>query len=257
MGNLGNTIKKFLSNKNTVTILGVIVGVLVLYFGYNYRVKQATSPQSIPVAKQAIGSREEITADMIDYIDVTGDFISKTPNLITDAGQLIGKKVNVGSSIPANGLFYTEQVVSSEQMPDSAFADIPDGYTVFSLSVDNETTYGNSIFPGNVIDLYISGTDDSSRPIFSKFITSIKVMDVKDNAGNHVFDGTADAGTADVLLFAVPDDMFLILNKAQDIGLELIPVPRNLSYTANPGDTEISNNYLKEYIISKSAPVRD
>ena len=92
MGNLGNTIKKFLSNKNTVTILGVIIGVVVLYIGYNYRVKQAITPRSIPVAKQAIGARSEITADMIKYVNVSSDFVKNTPNLITNSSMLIGRK---------------------------------------------------------------------------------------------------------------------------------------------------------------------
>ena len=32
------SIKRFFANKNTVTILGVIVIIAILYFGYNYRV---------------------------------------------------------------------------------------------------------------------------------------------------------------------------------------------------------------------------
>ena len=50
------SIKRFLGNKNTVTILGVIIGIVVLYFGYNIRVKQAVEPQQIPYAKVEIAS---------------------------------------------------------------------------------------------------------------------------------------------------------------------------------------------------------
>ena len=255
MGNLGKTFKKFLQNKNTVTILGVIIGVVVLYLGYNYRVKQAVTPVSIPIAKTAIGSRTEITADMIEYVEVSSGFVSKSPNLITSANQLIGRKVNVGCKIPQNGVFYTEQVVDEKELPDSAFADIPDGYTVFNLKVDNTLTYGNSIYPGNYIDLYLKGEDDNRKTIFAKFIKSIEVLDAKDSAGRHVFDGTEDSGTADVLLFAVPDDLFELLTLAEQVDFELIPVPRNNQYTSNPGETEVNNEYLKDLIISKSSVV--
>ena len=250
---MGNTIKKFLSNKNTVTILGVIIGVVVLYVGYTYRVKQAITPRTIPVAKEAISSRTQITDDMIKYVNVSSEFISSTPNLITDASQLIGKKVNVGSSIPVNGVFYTEQVVTDEEMPDVAFANIPDGYTVFSLSVDNTMTYGNSMYPGNYIDLYLQGTDDSGKPIYGKFISSIQILDAKDSAGNHVFEGTEISATTDVLLFAVPDDMNNLLHQAELIGFQIVPIPRNNTYTAHPGETEISNDYFTTLIKSKSA----
>ena len=48
MGNIVTTIKRFLSNKNTVTIIGVLLGLIVLYVGYNYRVKTAVSTINVP-----------------------------------------------------------------------------------------------------------------------------------------------------------------------------------------------------------------
>ena len=63
MGNIVTTIKRFLSNKNTITILGVLLGIVVLYIGYNYRVDQAISTVNVPVAKQTITATSEITQD--------------------------------------------------------------------------------------------------------------------------------------------------------------------------------------------------
>ena len=40
MGNLSFKLKKFLQNKNTVTIIGTVLIVAILYIGYNYRIKQ-------------------------------------------------------------------------------------------------------------------------------------------------------------------------------------------------------------------------
>lgn len=252
MGNLGRTIKKFLSNKNTVTILGVILGVVVLYFGYNFRVKQAIEPKTIPMAKVAIASTEEITADMIQYVEVSSNFINKSPNLITNAGQLIGKRVTAGASVPVNGLFYTDVVVDADQLPDSAFSNIPDGYTVFNLDVDNKKTYGNSMYPGNYIDLYLKAKSDG-KLVYGKFIESIEILDVKDSSGNHVFNGTTKMGTPDVLLFAVPDDLYLLLEKTSMLsGFELFPIPRNSSYTANPGETDVSSEALKNLVLSET-----
>ena len=41
MGNIVATLKKFLENKNTVTILAVLAGIIILWYFYNYRVDQA------------------------------------------------------------------------------------------------------------------------------------------------------------------------------------------------------------------------
>ena len=43
MGNK-NGLLKFLQNKNTVTVIGVVAAVLVLYVGYNIRVKNTINP---------------------------------------------------------------------------------------------------------------------------------------------------------------------------------------------------------------------
>ena len=39
MKNFQMTLKKILSNKNTVTVLGVLLAIVILYVGYNYRIK--------------------------------------------------------------------------------------------------------------------------------------------------------------------------------------------------------------------------
>ena len=41
MNNLIVGIKKFFTNKNTVTVVGVVLAIIVLYAGYNMRINQA------------------------------------------------------------------------------------------------------------------------------------------------------------------------------------------------------------------------
>lgn len=258
MGNVMATLKRFLSNKNTVTIIGVIVGILVLYIGYNWRVKQATDPVTVPYAKVALTSRHEITLDDIGYMEVSRDVVKKSKNLILQAQQLVGKQVQYGNMIPQNGLFYAEQITDKASTPDFAISNIPDGYTVIYLDVDINSTYGNSIYPGNYIDLYFKGLDESRRIIFGKLIESIEVLDVRDQQGQHVFETSLESRVPAVLVFAVPDEMFSLLKKANYISgssVEIIPVPRNASYTSNPGETKVSSTYIRDFILSKSVAI--
>lgn len=259
MGNFLTTVKRFLGNKNTVTILGVVAGVLVLYIGYNWRVKQAIKPVTVPYAKVEISSRTQITEDMIGYMEVSNSLVSNSPNLIQNASQIINNYASYGVTIPANSLFYSTAIMTEAEMPDSAFADIPDGYTIYSLNVNQHTTYGNSIFPGNYIDLYLKATDESGKIIFGKLIESIEVLAVKDSQGNHVFETTVESRTPAELLFAVPDDMYLLLMKAGYIsgGVDILPVPRNASYSANPGETSVASDYIRNFILSKTATIPD
>ena len=94
MGNFLTTLKRFFGDKNTVTILGIIVGIIVLYVGYSVRVNQAIKPVTIPYAKVKIDSKKMITEDMIGYVKVSSSVVANSPNLIKNASELIGKYVS-------------------------------------------------------------------------------------------------------------------------------------------------------------------
>ena len=44
--NLSSSLKKFVSNKNTITIIGVVLCIIILYWGYNFRINQKVSLSS-------------------------------------------------------------------------------------------------------------------------------------------------------------------------------------------------------------------
>ena len=252
MGNIVTTIKRFISNKNTITILGVLLGIVVLYIGYNYRVDQAIDTVMVPYARQTITATSEITQEMINTTEVLRTFVSSNDNLITQTSQLINNSdpvcVAYGTSIPEGAFFYSEQTIECNRLSKTVTQNIPDGYTLFTMSVNIHTTYGNSMYPGDYIDLYVRMNGTDNRIVFGKLIESIEILDVRDSQGNSVF-LTSQTATPSELLFAVPDDLFWLLSVSTQISsLELVPVPRNASYTSNPGETSVSSEYLRNLI---------
>ncbi len=255
MNKIKVVLKKFFKNKNTVTILCVVLGLVILYFGYSYRIKQATNPISIPYAKVEIQPRTLITEDMVGLMDVPKTMINSAT--IRSVKDIVGKYANYNTMIPQGSVFYNSTVVSWSEMPDSAFADIPDGYTVVSLSVNTETTYGNSIFPGNYIDLYYAATDSTGKLLLGKLIESIEVLAVKDANGKHVFENSSNLTAPSALIFAVPEKLHLLLRKASYLSGQIIPVPRNASYTAEAGSTVVSSEYIENFILSQTVVIPD
>lgn len=256
MGNFGVAFKKFIKNKNTVTIIVVILIVAIIWIGYSWRIDSQTNPVRVPYATQDIQPRTRITAEMIGYMDVPASMIQD--NTVTSADQIVDKYANYNTVIPEGSMFYASTLVNFEDMPDSAFSDIPDGYTVVSLPVNNDSTYGNSIYPGNYIDLYFKATANDGKLLLGRLIESIEVLDVRDSAGQHVFENTAENRTPAYLLFAVPEEMHLLLRKALYInGTEIIPVPRNAEYTQNPSETVVSSNYIENFILSQTVTIPD
>lgn len=258
MGNLIGTIKRFLGNKNTVTILAVLAGVIILYVFYNYRVNQAITTIRIPYAIEKIDSGKPIQADNLEYKQITAS-TTRDSDIITDMSYLTDKYVCTGNSIPTNGFFYKSQVCAKEEIKNSVFERIPDGYTIYTLSVDSKMTYANSIMPGDYIDLYMQATDDDRKVIYGALIESIEVLAVRDSSGRDLF-WDSDAGDSAYLLFAVPDNYHKLLNISELISgysIKITPVPRSASYTQNPGETQVASQTLYNFIMSKAATIVD
>ena len=255
MGNLANTIKRFIGNKNTVTILAVIAGVIVLWYFYNYRVNQAITTIKIPYTTEKIDPAQKIESDNIEYKEITSSTL-KDSDIVTDASYLEGKYICYGTSIPQNGFFYQSQICAHEELNNSVFETIPNGWTIYALDVNSRDTYANSIMPRDYIDLYLRTFDDDGKAIFGCLVESIEVLAVRDSSGKDVF-WDSDASDTAFLLFAVPDEYHKLLNVAEMLGITIKPVPRSASYTQNPGETQISSQQLKNFIMRRSVTVVD
>lgn len=251
--NLKETLHKMLTNKNTLTILLVFAGIIGLYAVYNWRVTEAITPVRIPYAKKEITSRTQLTNDLISYTEVPKSLVTNASNIVTNASSLIGKYVNYGSTIPQYSFFYSDYILNTSSNPESEFANIPDNYTIYSLAVDFDSTYGNSIYPGNYIDLFVKiKRSDDSKIIFGRLIKGIEVMSVVDSDGNNVFESSADTRKPKYMFFAVPNELYSLLKKAEYISATIMPIPRNASYSSEKTEPTIDSTYIQNYILSKA-----
>lgn len=254
MNNLKASMKKFFGNKNTVTILGVILCLVILYIGYNYRINSKTKLVAVPVAKQTIQPRTYITEDMIEIRNVPVELLN-TSKYYTTSKSIVGKYSNYNTMIAKGSLFYTDLVVEEKDLPDSAFSGVPEGYTVINYPVTIASTYANSMAPGSHINIYYKSLNDDGEVMFGKFISNIEVLDVKDSSGRHVFENSDEARTPAYMLFAVPEETHLLLRKAlylTDYDVELLLIPNTATLSEDQKVT-VSSLQIEEFINSKTA----
>lgn len=258
-GNVSNSIKKVLTNKNTVTVLGIILAFVILYVGYNYRVKAAINPIKVPYATQTISPKTKITSDMIGSIDVPPSMLKGSP--ITNANQIVGKYVSPDTIIPQGSLFYSNAVVSQSDLPDSIIYDYQEGWVLVNMSVTTQLTYGNKMYPGNYIDIYLKAVnrideenitaDTQDKIMVGKLLQNVQIIDVLDANGDSVFANMQDVKTPSQMIFAVPEEYHILLRKAMYLRtyeVTLIPVPTAESIKENPGEVAIANEALKDFI---------
>ena len=249
MNNIMMSIKRFFKNKNTVTIIGVMAVVLVIYLGYRYRVNSAVNPvRNIPVAATTIQPRTKITKDMITTIDVAPIVLQS--NVIRNSANVIGKYSNYNTVIPEGSMFYSNVLVNEEDLPDSAFVDVPKGQVPYNFPVTMNSTYGNSIFPGNYIDIYMKAINEDGKLMVGKLFENIKVLDVKDSSGKHVFENSDEDRIPAFLIFGLVPENNILLRKASYMNaysVELFPVPHGASVDTE-GSTVVSSQTLKDFI---------
>ena len=124
---------------------------------------------------------------MVGRIKLASNYVTDSSNLIKNVNEVVNNYVSYKTNIPKGSLFYKESIKTSDEMPDAAFANIADGFTIFSLGVTVDSTFANSIRAGDYIDLYMSATNPTDKlVIYAKMIESIRVLAVKDSKGNNI-----------------------------------------------------------------------
>lgn len=257
MNNILVSLKKFFTNKNTVTVLGVIVILALLYWGYNTKINNETKPVRVPVATQTIQPRTLITDEMVTYISIPGAALST--NVKRTANGIVGMYTDVNTVIPAGSMFYSDVLITKEELPDSAFTAVKDGERPYALSVTTANTYGNSIFPGNVIDVFMKATDENGQIMVGRLLAQVEVLAVKDAQGNNVFENREENRTPATLLFGVPQDVYILLKKAEylkSFGVELFPVPYG-GTSPIEGDLTVDRDELVDFINANTVTFTD
>lgn len=259
--------KSIVKSKSFVTAACAILAVVVLIVGYNLRIRSATQPVRVPVATRRLTARHLITEEDVRYVEVpqgalSGDYYSRVE-------YVIGRYVNYDSTIQEGSLFYVGSVVSREDLPDEALLNVPEGETLYYLTVNMLTSFTNSILPGRYIDIYLS-TESDSKALVGKLIENVKVLQVKTADGRNVFDDSEDSRVPYVIMFSLPEEQHLLMRNINAINsysissgnsgfsrIEIIPVPTKAYY--KDGDKEIqstvSSQYLKDYIMNLSAVI--
>ena len=245
MNNFIIGLKRFFTNKNVVTVIGVLAVLLILFFGYTSSIKKQTNPLTIPVANKKINAQTQITSEDVKYIEVANSMVS--PNTVRSSAEVIGKYTNLNVTIPEGSMFYREWIVDAKDIPGNWIEqlDYEAGELGYYMDVNVETTLGNSVLPDTYIDIYMKATDENGTTMFGKLLKNIKVLVVHDASGNDIFKDASNVGNPSKIGFAVSQDLYILLKKAEFLNLDLVIAPR--------GSTVPS----QEFVIVTSATLRD
>lgn len=248
-----NKFSKFLKNKNTVTILGVLACLVILYAGYTMRINKKTALVDVYYAKETIQPKTLITEDMVAKMSVPASFIKGT--YYKNYQDIVGKYSNYNTMIASGSIFYSDLLVEESNLPDAVLYNVNEGERVVSFPVDTVSTYGNSIMPGNIVDIYVKLYDDDDKLVYGEFYENIEILGVKDASGKNVFENTEEARTPSYVYFSLPEAKYLLfssLNYIETNDIEVVLVPNTVKFDAkDPMATEVTSEYLYNFVLDK------
>lgn len=246
-----NSIVRFLKNKNTVTVIGVILIIAILWGGYYYQLQKQVKPKSVPVAATTIQPRTQITSDMIKYVEVPESYISE--NAVIDESQIINMYANYNTIIPQGSMFYNEALTTQQALPNYILSLLKEGeYAVsYDLSSTDYTT-GWGIMPGDKIDLYMRVTSEEGSVMLGKFLENVEIITVTDDDGNNVYEVSDGSRTPSKLIFGVKEDIFLLLLRSNYLDIELFPVQHGAWVDDKDATTKLTTQELIDYIKART-----
>lgn len=247
-------LNKFLKNKNTVTILGVLACLIILFVGYNARINQKTALVTVYYANQTIQPKTLITEEMVSRTQVPQSFI--LGKYFRSYDDIVGKYSNYNSMIAEGSLFYYDLLIEESSLPDAVLYDINEGEKLVSVPVTSSSTYGNSIMPGNKVDIYVKLIDEN-KIVYGQYLTNVEVLAVKDSTGRNVFENTTEARTPSYIYFSLPEAKYLLYssmnylrNYNTNARIEIVLVPNTMKYESTDTlATEVRSSYLYDYVL--------
>ncbi len=263
MGNFSNSLKKFLANKNTVTVLGLILGVVAIVVGYYYRIDSVTKPVTLWIANKQIPAGTHITTDMLTTIKMPEREVRKLNNVLRNQSQIINKRVHYNTTIPKNGFFYAESVLEPDDYPNSVYGDMLDTDGLFILETKNfqnlEAVPISKIMPGQYIDIYfmtkLKTGENIGQWAGDYFLKSVQVRDITDSSDRPVH-RAEKAGSPAKFYLILPKELADLLNNATRLDsmggssgytFKFIPRVRNQKYTDEPSKLSY-DQYIFDYI---------
>lgn len=248
MNNFVIGLKKFFSNKNVVTILGVILVLIILYYGYTSSIKKQTKPVSVPVAAKRIEAKTQITSEDVIYVDVPETMVK--PGVIRSAAFIVGKYTNINVTIPEGSLFYSDWIAEQSDIPGNWIEQLnyEAGELGYYMDVNIENTLGNNVLPNTYIDIYMKANDENGTPMIGKLLKNVKILVVHDSSGKDVFKSSTSIGSPSKIGFAVNEGLYLLLKKTEYLrNIELIIAPRG-STVPSKDEIVVTSRTLRDYI---------
>lgn len=171
-----------MNNKKKSIIVISIALMIVINVSVSFLiVKTLTKSTDVFVAKTTLVPRNPITEDDIQTISLPSNLIPN--NIFTSKEDIIGQVVSYDSSIYQGMFFFKEALDDPIKSNDAPLLRLKDNQVAVSLSVDVIKSLGNTLLPGQYVDLVYTYPIRNENPIVDTIYKNVRVLALKDRYG--------------------------------------------------------------------------
>lgn len=248
-------ISELLRNKNVITILGLVAILVILYVSYSIRINQKVKLVTVYYALETIQPMTKITDEMIGKTEVPESFI--LGEYAKNYSDIVGRYSNYNTMIAEGSLFYKDLVIDEVNLPNNMLHNLGDNERLVSHEVDITSTYGNSMMPGDLMDVYVKLITNDGEIVYGQFMNDVEILAVKDSNGKNVFQYSDSTGVPSFLYFALPEAKYLLYSSLNYIeqeyskyDIEIVLVPNSMQLE-NINGKQVSSSYLYNFILKE------
>ncbi|MBP3891776.1 MAG: Flp pilus assembly protein CpaB [Solobacterium sp.] len=201
--------------KKVMAILGCSFLLLFLFsVAIKASVKKELNLQTTYVAARDIPPRTQIKES--DLLPITIPSTYLFDHAYRTQEDIVGKYTEIQGMIPAGSIFYKSMLFAEEAIPDLPSAQLREGQSAYTLSVDMEKL-GGPIVAGQRVDIYLAIDRKEEAPISDCLFENVRIVSIKDHKGLDLADENS-TGVPSFVVLAISKEDVALFNVAERIG---------------------------------------
>ena len=206
-------------------IIGSIVGLVALNVTAFYVIlANALETVDVVVANETIGPRTVISEHHVKTIAIVKGTIDS--NVYISREDILGKVVSFDSTIYAGSLFFKQSIEDVDGVIDAPLIALKPGQSAVSLGVDMIKSTGNTLLPGQYVDVVLTLPIRNKNPLVDVIFQQVRVLAIKDRYGYDMSDSKSQKVPHVVLLALYQEDVkdfYLAIERGQ---VHLVPIAK-------------------------------
>ncbi len=213
------------NKKKLIGFVSIIMLCTLNYIVFQIMLEHTIDLVEVSVVKETLYPRDKIEKEDLMTIEVPRLYVHD--GIYTSESDVIGKYLDIQSTLPKGSFLYKEILFNEEDLPDYPAMLLKDEQVAYSLSTDLKEMAGNTIVVGQKVDIYVSIAIRNEKPVVDYLLKGVRVVGVKDRKGLDL-KNPESTKIPYVVVLAI-DEMYIpYMESAQEVGeISLMAIATN------------------------------